>query len=105
MHRHLSRLLVGLALLCVHGSPGIPALCAQSNEGELRLTVDDPSGLGVKATVDVVSDATHYRTTFSTDDGGRLTAKRLPFGVYRIEVHAPGFAPATDPVEIRSALP
>jgi outer membrane cobalamin receptor len=105
MDKHLSLLLMGLALLCAHRSLGMAPLYAQSNEGELRLTVDDPSGLGVRATVDVVSDANHYRTTFSTDDGGRLTAKRLPFGVYRVEVRAPGFAPATDPVEIRSALP
>ncbi len=80
-------------------------LMAQSNTGELRLKVTDPTGLGVKAPVDLVSEINDYHSTLSTDDTGNLVAKRLPFGLYRVEIDQPGFAEVSAPVEIRSAIP
>src|ERR1700736_6588069 len=81
------------------------SLWAQSNVGELRLKVTDPSGSGVKSSVELVCEANEFRKTFSTDDSGNVAAKRLPFGVYRIQVEQQGFAPFSDSVEIRSAVP
>ena len=81
------------------------SLWAQSNMGELRLKVTDPSGSGVKSSVELVCEANEFRKTFSTDDSGNVAAKRLPFGVYRIQVEQQGFAPFSDSVEIRSAVP
>jgi len=78
---------------------------AQSNAGELRLRVTDPLGLGVASSVELVSEVNQYRALLSTDDAGRLTAKRLPFGMYRVEIRDPGFAPVSQSLEIRSALP
>jgi hypothetical protein len=80
-------------------------MLAQSNTGELRLTVADPSGLGLKSSVELVSEANQYRSTFSTDDQGNLDAKRLPYGIYEVQIQAPGFAQLREPLEIRSALP
>ena len=77
----------------------------QSNTGELRLKVTDPSGLAVKAAVHLVSEANDYRNTVITDDAGTLIAKRLPFGLYRIQIAQPGFAEVSAPVEVRSAIP
>ncbi len=45
--------------------------------GELRLKVTDPAGLGVKSSVELVSEANHYREAFLTDDAGDLVVKRL----------------------------
>jgi outer membrane cobalamin receptor len=81
------------------------ALCAQSDLGELRLKAIDPSGLGVGVAVELVSEANQYQKTFTTDDQGSLVVPRLPFGVYRIELRQPGFAPVSEPLEIRSAIP
>ncbi len=81
------------------------ALLAQSNVGELRLKVSDPSGSAVKSAVELVCEANQFRKVFMTDDGGNVEAKRLPFGVYRVEVEQPGFAPFHDAVEVRSAIP
>jgi len=81
------------------------SLWAQSNVGELRLKVTDPSGSGVKSSVELVSEANEFRKTFVTDDSGSVAAKRLPFGVYRIQVQQQGFAPFNEAVEIRSAVP
>jgi hypothetical protein len=80
-------------------------LAGQSNRGELRLKVLDPHGLGVKGAVELVSDSNEYRNTLSTDDGGLLIAKRLPFGMYRVTTQPSGFAVATTTIEVRSAIP
>ena len=80
-------------------------LGAQSNTGELRIKVTDPAGLGVKSSVQLVSEANQIRKTLLTDDAGNLVAKLLPFGVYRVEVQREGFAPFSDSVEVRSAIP
>jgi hypothetical protein len=81
-----------------------PALC-QSNSGELRLKVADPSGLGVKATVQITSDANQYQNTLITNDDGSLTVQRLPFGIYRIEIQRGGFANSSQVVQIRTSVP
>jgi outer membrane cobalamin receptor len=80
-------------------------LLAQSNTGELRVKVTDPSGDAVKTSIQLVSEANQFRKTFSTDDSGAVAAKRLPFGVYRVQIDQAGFAPFTDSVEVRSAVP
>jgi hypothetical protein len=80
-------------------------LLAQSNTGELRLTVTDPSGLGLKSTVELVSQANQYRNTFTTSDQGNLDVARLPYGIYQLQIQAPSFAQVSEALEIRSALP
>jgi hypothetical protein len=80
-------------------------LLAQSNMGELRLKITDPSGLSLKGVVELVSQGNDYRQSFATDDQGYLNAKRLPYGIYRVQIQAEGFAPVSESVEIRSALP
>jgi outer membrane cobalamin receptor len=80
-------------------------LPAQSNTGELRLSVTDPSGLGVKSSVELVCEANQFQENFVTDDNGNLAAKRLPFGVYQLRVEHPGFAEFSHSVEIRSEIP
>jgi hypothetical protein len=90
-----------LAVLLLWALP----LLAQGNRGELRLKVTDPDGLGVKAQVELVSEANEYRNAYATDDAGTLIAKRLPFGIYRIQIRQPGFAEVSTPVEVRSAIP
>ncbi len=83
----------------------VAPLFAQSNTGELRLKVTDPAGLGIKSSVVLISEANHYSETFLTDDAGDLVVKRLPFGMYNLEVRHVTFAPTSQSVEIRSAIP
>src|SRR5208282_4008004 len=80
-------------------------MLAQSTTGELRLTVTDPDGLGLKSTVELVSQGNEYRHTFTTDHQGNLDAKRLPYGIYQVQIQVQGFAEVSESVEIRSALP
>jgi hypothetical protein len=67
-------------LLCV------VRILAQSTTGELRLTVTAPQGLGVKASVDLASQGNEYSQTFTTDRQGKLDAKRLPYGIYQVQI-------------------
>jgi hypothetical protein len=80
-------------------------LAAQSNSGELRIRVTDPSGLGVRSAVELVCEANQFHKTLMTDDAGDVMAKRLPFGIYRVQIQLHGFAEFVDSVEVRSAIP
>lgn len=80
-------------------------MLAQSTTGELRLTITDPAGLGLKSVVELASEGNEYRHTFSTDDRGNLEVKRLPYGIYQIQIKREGFAPDSESIDVRSALP
>jgi len=78
---------------------------SQSNSGELRLKILDPDGLAVQAAAELSSDAIQFHRSFSTDNAGFVTARNLPFGIYRLKVHQEGFANYDGLIEIHSALP
>jgi outer membrane cobalamin receptor len=80
-------------------------LFGQSNTGELRIRVTDPSDLAVKTPIQVVSEANQYRRVLSTDDQGVLILLRLPYGVYQVEINQPGFAQVSQAVDVHSAIP
>lgn len=94
----MNRYLLVVLLSC------LPAI-AQSNEGELRLKVTDPTGLGVQCSVVLASEANQFHQEYSTGANGNLLARRLPFGIYRIEIAREGFAPFSRLVNVRSAIP
>jgi outer membrane cobalamin receptor len=80
-------------------------LLGQSNSGELRIRVTDPAGLGVKSSVELVSEANQFQKTLPTDSSGELVVRRIPFGVYRVQIDHPGFAVFRDSIEVHSASP
>jgi len=101
MGKLLGRTLVYCSVVAIATALGV----AQSNRGELRLTVTDPSGLGVKTAVRLISEATQYDSLLTTSDDGRLSVQRLSYGIYQLNIAQPGFAPVWESVEIRSSLP
>jgi hypothetical protein len=78
---------------------------AQSDRGELRLTVHDPSGAPIGAQASLTNSATDTRQSVDLPAEGHYAFRALPFGVYRLQVTRTGFAPATELIEIRSAVP
>jgi hypothetical protein len=80
-------------------------LLAQSNTGELRLRVADPSGLAVRTSIQIVSEANQYRRILSTDDQGSLTLQHLPFGVYQLQINQTGFAEVSQSIDVHSSIP
>ncbi len=93
------RLIVFLALIASS------ALLCQVNTGELRLTVTDPHGVDLRASVTVSCAANQYRHAFSTNDQGGIGIQRLAYGIYLVDVEKQGFAAPPVTVEIRSDLP
>ncbi len=92
--------LVSVALFfCAPGARG------QRGTGDLRISVQDASGLGLEAAVELVGQATQIRRRFLTGPDGRHTARTLPFGRYSLRVERAGFAAWTGLVEIRSEVP
>lgn len=80
-------------------------LIGQTNSGELRVKVTDPSNLGVKTKIEIVSEASQYQNTLMTDDQGSLDVQHLPFGIYQLEIEESGFAKSSRTVEIQSPIP
>ncbi len=83
----------------------VTSLFGQANSGEMRILVTDPSGSPAEASIDVSSKSNGYNAVFHTDADGRVMVKRLPFGIYSVTVNHQGFAPSSQLVEVRSALP
>ena len=81
------------------------SLVGQNTSGELRFRVTDPSGLAVKTSIQIVSEANQYRRVLATDDQGALTLQRLPFGVYQIQICQPGFAEVSQSINLHSSIP
>jgi hypothetical protein len=77
----------------------------QTNRGELRLKITDPSGATVRAQVELTSLGTGYDKTFHSTSDGSLSVQNLPYGAYKLEVRQAGFEPFLGTVEVRSALP
>jgi hypothetical protein len=94
-----------LISITVCASLSISLIFAQGDRGELRLKVSDQAGLPIPSSVEVVSQANQVRQKLETSSDGTLLVKRLPFGVYRIQVQRSGFAPLSELVEIRSSIP
>ena len=78
-------------------------LC-QSNRGELHLKVVDPKGAGVKASVQIKSEANGYQNVLATDDQGSLDLRRMPYGIYQLVIEQAGFAVSADTVQINSTI-
>src|SRR5450631_471814 len=98
MTKHLVTRYLAVLFLCA-------AAFGQSDDVELRLKVTDPSGLGLKSGVELVSEVNQYRGAFTTDDTGNLVAKRLPEGIYHLQIQRDGFAVLSASVEVRPNVP
>jgi hypothetical protein len=78
---------------------------AQRVRGELHIEVHDPQGAAVAPSGELVSEANQIRRSFVTAADGHYVAQDLPFGVYRLSLHAQGFAAWSNLIEIRSEVP
>jgi hypothetical protein len=78
---------------------------AQRGTGELRLSIKDPTGASVAATVELVNQSTDTRQSVNVPADVRYSFKNLPFGFYRLLVTRSGFTPSSELIEIRSETP
>ena len=78
---------------------------AQRLRGEVRLEVSDAAGAGVAARGEILSEGNGFRRKFQVAADGHCLLQDLPFGVYRMNVNAEGFAPWSEVVEVHSEVP
>lgn len=95
---------VGIILLLVLVLFKQPA-DAQLAEGEVRVTVRDPSGQPVPAVLLLTSRNPLFEAEIKADFMGRARIVRVPQGAYGLSVKHPGFSVFSQVVEIRSAVP
>ena len=97
---HSKNWLLLAVLLWPHTAP------AQRLTGEIRLSVQDPSGAAVmSATGKLESLPGGVVRRFRTDAQGAFTFSGIPLGRYRLEVSKEGFASQTTLIEVPSEAP
>jgi len=98
--RHFFPLLAA-ALFCA----AAPVVRAQRLRGELHLDVRDPKGATLAARGELLSEGNGFQRTFEIPNDGHYVLQDLPFGVYRLNVKAEGFADWSQLVELHSEVP
>ena len=94
--------LVWIAMLSV---AWLPAAAQAGNAGAVSGTVSDSSGAVVaQATVQLSSKVSGVSRTTTADANGQFKIANVPFNTYRVTATAPGFAAATQAVDLRSAV-
>jgi hypothetical protein len=102
LHSRSIRLLFGLSTLAT-----VAFAAPQSiGSGTLTGTVTDPSGSSVgKAKVELRNAVNGFQQVQTTDANGSFRFNAVPPSTYQLNVTADGFAPSTQPVDVRGALP
>jgi outer membrane receptor protein involved in Fe transport len=97
----MMRTLLASALVCLTAANA----AAQTDAGELRLEVTDSGVFPLRASGTLASEAPQMHRSFTTDEEGRFTLSRVPFGVYLLTVEAEDYAPTHLTLDVRSSLP
>ena len=77
----------------------------QRMEGELTIRVRDATGLALPARVVLTNRVAGFEDEASGDATGTALFRRLPLGLFRLQIHHPGFQPRSERISISSALP
>src|SRR5579863_7552500 len=80
-------------------------LCGQPQPGEIRIQVQDSSGLAMEASGKLQSLASKTDLSFQTDPQGTYTFSNLASGRYRLEVSKAGFATQSVLIDVESGTP
>jgi hypothetical protein len=84
----------------------LPAKGQLGNSGSIDGIVKDPSGGVVAgATVEISYPVSGFQRQATTDADGNFKFTNVPFNPYHLTVTAPGFAPFTQDVDVRSTVP
>ena len=78
---------------------------SQSEAGELRIRVQDASGLAMEASGKLEGLASKTDLSFQTDPGGTYTFSSLSPGRYRLEISKAGFATQSVLIDVESGTP
>jgi hypothetical protein len=84
----------------------IPSYAQLGNAGSIEGVVKDPSGAAVAgATVEITYGVSGFQRSTTTQSDGTFRFTNVPFNTYHTIVAATGFAPYTQDIDVRSAVP
>jgi outer membrane cobalamin receptor len=81
------------------------AASGQVNRGELRFSIADSSGAGLRARIQLDSQSSHFHQSLETDVTGRAILSLLPFGTYSLTVERSGFTTYHSTIDLHTAIP
>jgi hypothetical protein len=94
------------ALYAQAAKPAPAKVQAAGNSGTVSGTVTDPTGAVIPdATVTLSNAVSGFNRTTKSDSSGAYVIPNLPMNTYRLNITAPGMAPATQSVDVRSFVP
>ncbi len=91
--------------VCLFLCASATLLSGQVQTGEIRIQVQDASGLAMEASGKLESPASKTDLSFQTDPQGTYTFSNLPSGTYRLEVSKAGFATQSILIDVQSGTP
>ena len=80
-------------------------LFCQTQPGEIRIQVQDSSGLAMEASGKLESPVSKTDLSFRTDSQGAYTFSNLAPGRYRLEISKAGFATQSVLIDLESGMP
>jgi hypothetical protein len=84
----------------------MPSRAQMGNSGSIDGVVKDPSGgIVAGAVVEISYPVSGYQRETTTGSDGGFKFTNVPFNTYHLVVTAPGFAPYTQDVDVRSTVP
>jgi hypothetical protein len=84
----------------------VSALAQTSGSSSISGTIADPSGAIIPgATVAIRNPVSQYTRTATSDDAGKFNFPNVPLNPYHLTVNLSGFAPYTQDVDVKSAVP
>jgi carboxypeptidase family protein/TonB-dependent receptor-like protein len=106
MHLFLRRISFGVVFFSLVVFQAVPASGQVAGSGSIQGTILDPSGAAVpNAAVTIHNPVSGFDRSARTDDQGQFSFSNVPYNLYRMTVEASGFAPYSQSVEVRSAVP
>lgn len=95
-----------VVVLCLFGAGPIALAQNAGNSTAVTGTVSDPTGAVIPgATVTIHNPVSGFERTAGTDASGNFSIANVPFNPYHMTVTATGFAPYSQDVDVRSAVP
>jgi hypothetical protein len=100
------RSLYAAYLLVFYLALGIHASAQSGGSASISGTVLDPSGAVVpNAEIEIHNPVSAFDRSTTTDSTGKFSFPNVPFNPYHLAVTGAEFAPYTQDVEVRSAVP
>ena len=96
---------IGLTSIALLAFGSFAPARAERMEGDLTIWVRDSAGLALSARVTLRDRVAGFTAEGHADKEGLLRFRRLPLGIFQLQIHYPSFYSHSEQISISSALP